>query len=179
MCYSDAPHFPTVRYICNQYRFTLLLDCNHDDYFHTNPPAESYLATHWNVADSEFLLADEDDHAALPELRMTTVNSAQTLQAGTELAVEVLLPETFSNGDYGYTVQRIDFFRADQLVASVSIAPYRYSWQAQEAGDHTLTARGYDQNGKATDLPPLTLTVTPAPAKTTTLTATLLPLVMN
>jgi hypothetical protein len=32
-----------------------LLDCNHDDYFHPDPAPGSYLATHWNTADSRFL----------------------------------------------------------------------------------------------------------------------------
>lgn len=32
-----------------------LLDCGGDDYFHPRPPAGSYLARHWNVADSSYL----------------------------------------------------------------------------------------------------------------------------
>lgn len=56
MCYSDTPYYPTMRYVCSNQAAENILDCNHDDYFHTNPKAGSYLATHWNTADNQFLM---------------------------------------------------------------------------------------------------------------------------
>ncbi|MEU0664288.1 RICIN domain-containing protein [Streptomyces lavendulocolor] len=56
MCYSDSPYYPRMRSICQDGAYESRLDCNHDDYFHTNPRPGSYLATHWNIADSQFLL---------------------------------------------------------------------------------------------------------------------------
>jgi hypothetical protein len=54
MCYADAPGV-TLTFPCNAPGRELMLDCNHDDYFHTGPPAGSYLDTNWNVADNKFL----------------------------------------------------------------------------------------------------------------------------
>lgn len=56
MCYSDSPYYPRMRSVCQDGAYENRLDCNHDDYFHTNPRPGSYLATHWNIADSQFLM---------------------------------------------------------------------------------------------------------------------------
>ncbi|MGG8406734.1 zinc-dependent metalloprotease family protein, partial [Streptomyces sp. 12297] len=56
MCYSDSPYYPQMRNVCTNRAAENVLDCNHDDYFHTNPRPGSYLATHWNIADNQFLM---------------------------------------------------------------------------------------------------------------------------
>ncbi|MFF5767756.1 RICIN domain-containing protein [Streptomyces tanashiensis] len=56
MCYSDSPYYPQMRNVCTNRASENILDCNHDDYFHTSPRPGSYLATHWNIADNQFLM---------------------------------------------------------------------------------------------------------------------------
>ena len=58
MCYSDAGSgLPKMRFDCNDSaRNTTLFDCGHNDYFHTNPTAGSYLANHWNPTNNRFLI---------------------------------------------------------------------------------------------------------------------------
>lgn len=56
MCYDDGPFSPPLRFVCPPAE-EKLLDCGDDDYFNTDPPPGSYLATHWNLADSAFLTA--------------------------------------------------------------------------------------------------------------------------
>jgi hypothetical protein len=52
MCSSRHAPFPDA---CPTTHIELL-DCNHDDYYHTNPPADSYLAHYWNTANNQFLI---------------------------------------------------------------------------------------------------------------------------
>jgi hypothetical protein len=56
MCYDDgSPAYAEVLQCpAEQEGF---LDCGDDDYFHPSPPANSYLASHWDTARSEFLAA--------------------------------------------------------------------------------------------------------------------------
>ncbi len=57
MCYKDTPTTVLVTK-CADRAHDKRLDCNHDDYYSTNPAAGSFLATHWNVANNEFLIRD-------------------------------------------------------------------------------------------------------------------------
>jgi hypothetical protein len=56
MCYSDTPNRPTLRYLCPDAAANDRFDCGKDDYFNTAPVAGSYLATHWNTANNQFLI---------------------------------------------------------------------------------------------------------------------------
>lgn len=55
MCYQDAPEV-VIQTKCPDRAHDERLDCNHDDYYNTNPSPGSYLATHYNVADNLFLI---------------------------------------------------------------------------------------------------------------------------
>ena len=92
MCYVDGPGV-VMEQLCN-YLHEPLMDCRHDDYFSTAPPAGSYLATHWNTASSGFLastLAPPNDAFA----KATVLTGAQReLSSAIGATVEAAEPTT-------------------------------------------------------------------------------------
>lgn len=66
LCGEDRTGKP-MQNVCPKQNF-IRLDCNHDDYFSTDPEKNSYLAGHWNVALSDFLLRSDggDDIPDVP-----------------------------------------------------------------------------------------------------------------
>lgn len=55
MCYAEGDHTTTQR--CEN-SWESLFDCGGDDYFNPTPEAGTYLADHWNTADSRFLTSE-------------------------------------------------------------------------------------------------------------------------
>jgi len=51
MCYGN-----NMQYLCTDPAHEQRFDCNHDDYFNTNPAEGSYLANYWNAANNSFLI---------------------------------------------------------------------------------------------------------------------------
>lgn len=79
MCYDDDTNpatFP-LQMVCPNQSDGPLLDCNDDDYFHTNPPPNNYLATHWNPADAVFFTG-----SPFPETQRLTVVKSGTGSGG-------------------------------------------------------------------------------------------------
>ena len=104
MCYSDGPNFPTMQIKCADRAHDDRLDCNHDDYYSTNPPAGSYLAGHFNVADNVYLVAGAGGGA---DGQPPTVPAGLT--AGTITATSVQLSWTAATDNVG--VAGYDAFR--------------------------------------------------------------------
>jgi hypothetical protein len=78
-----------VRVVCPK-KHESRLDCGHDDYFSTAPPAGSYLATHWNIATSEFLLrsdgGDDIPDSGAPDPTVAPTDSVASPAPGADSA---------------------------------------------------------------------------------------------
>ena len=98
MCYDDGgPHFTaggTLTFTCPG--TDLAIDCHDEDYYYPGtPPASSYLATHWNTANSGFL--SPIVALAVPP----TVTAKSPVSLATRVAQSINATATFSEAVQG------------------------------------------------------------------------------
>ncbi len=72
----------------------------------------------------------------------------------------VLAAEAFDNDG---SVARVDFFRGDALIGSVTTRPYRLVWRQPAPGVHHLHARAIDDSGDSTVTPEIGIVVDALP----------------
>lgn len=183
LCYSDTPYYPQIQTVCTDSRYRTLLDCNHDDYFHTRPPAGSYLAEHWNLADSAFLIKTPEDHVALPLMKFSVPTVRGQLITGNKVVLSLALLNS-SQQQPEDVIQQVEFFQDGISLGVITEAPYEFAWQPTEPGQSTLTALVTDHYGASQTLEPVTVNITSLQVHSQQLErggiwVTLLPIVSN
>ncbi len=95
MCYNDGglKAGDSMQNICPS-SYERLFDCNHDDYYHTNPQPGNWLYDNWNSAMSRFLFESAGDTSAPSGLTATgtsttTMDLAWTDNSADETGFEV------------------------------------------------------------------------------------------
>jgi hypothetical protein len=129
MCYPDSSGNGT-RVACSDRSGDQRLDCGHNDYYHTNPSAGSYLATHWNVADNEFLISD-DGGGGPPPTPTPTPGGAPT---ATATPTRTVGPTATATRTPSPTATATPTASPTLRVTAVSATSARLSWNAAAAG---------------------------------------------
>jgi hypothetical protein len=150
MCYSDDPFRPTMRYDCLEEMLEDWFDCNHNDYYHPNPSAGSYLATHWNAANSRFLVGGgngSDENGASPTVTWISPVANAGIHEVTAGTVQL---QADAADDAG--INRVDFWRFDSdseqwiKIATDRSAPFTASVDVADLplGFNQVNADAYD-----------------------------------
>jgi hypothetical protein len=147
MCYADATGV-VMSYICAS-AHEGLFDCGHDDYFSTNPASDSYLATHWNTANSSFLLIGGGTITPTPISGDTTlpVVSITAPQDGATVSKRVTISAS-STDNVG--VVKMEIYIDGYLKTSSSTASISTIWNVNKntsTGAHIIVVKSYDAAG--------------------------------
>ena len=136
-----------------------LFDCNHDDYFHTDPPAGNYLDTHWNTADSQYLSSTPEDHWGFVQADDPTAASAYTPDTDRNQN-STYTPNTVARtgtGVYAVTFPNLASYGAQSGSAAASAVGTAgehctvSSWNSNGTPDTTVIVRCFDAAGVPAD----------------------------
>lgn len=125
MCYADGGG-KAMQYICAGDQ-EVLFDCNDDDYYSTYPQAGSYLDTHWNTADSRFLIGGGDGTgggtAGLPTRLGGTLglNNPATAGLPTQVAINLEIPAGRTITSTRWTSTRLDCVFTDPAATQTNL----------------------------------------------------------
>lgn len=160
MCYADGGG-KAMQQICATDQESLL-DCNNDDYFSTFPSGGSYLDTHWNSADSRFLIGGGDGSgggsSGVPtKLGGTmTVNNPAVAGLPTQVALSLEVP-TGRTTTIKWTSKRRDCVFADPAAAQTTV-----TCDAKTLSASSVTATVTDNTGETlVRTTPITFSLTP------------------
>lgn len=146
MCYSDGGG-KAMQQICASDQ-EILFDCNNDDYYSTFPPGGSYLATHWNTADSRWLIGGGNGSGGgslgVPtKLGGTmTVNNPVIPGLPTQVAVDPEVPSGRTT-TVAWTSNRKDCVFADRTAEQTTV-----TCDAKSTSAATVTATVTDSTGE-------------------------------
>ncbi len=158
MCYADGGNQSAVTVLCADQNQAYRLDCNHDDYFHTNPPVGSYLATHWNVANSEFLLNLVEGHPATGQIVFGPTDGAAEITPSTAISLAITTLAAASETD-NY-ISYVEFFQDGTLMGTVTAAPYTWTWAgANTPGTYSLAMAIYTRDDMRVTTPALNIII--------------------
>ena len=102
---------------------------------------------------------------ALPTVTVTMPAEQRTYAAPAKVA----LAATASDGDGSVT--KVELFEGGNLLASLSVAPYTYSWNQSTPGNYTFIAKATDNYGATATSAPLAIVVLANQAPTVSITA--------
>ena len=146
MCYADGGGHAMVQ-VCPTNR-EYFFDCNTDDYFSTYPDPGSYLDSHWNSADSRFLIGGGDGSGGGDPGSPTTlgasiaVNNPAIPGLATQASVTPSLPTGRTITSVVWSSKRADCTFSDQGELQTSV-----TCNATTATATTVTAVLTDSTG--------------------------------
>lgn len=142
MCYADGSGL-TMTYPCpstDESKF----DCNKDDYFNSSDsiPADNYLASFWNSANSVYLIRGQSVPLPAPDGTAPSVTISSPLnnaQVGSRVTIKAQATDDTN-------VTKMEVYIDGTLQASSSTASISTKWRTTKAsrGFHTILVKAYD-----------------------------------